>query len=130
MRIGIGIAQGLGFGADLPMIGISTLKAMAQANYRLHGKEQVIAAIDARMSEVYLGQYQRLESGDWIAVVPECVIPPQEVGQLLDASPLAWTTGRYRLGRIRRRFKFNLSEPRSGRCPLPRCSRHGYSCEI
>ncbi|MGR5119015.1 tRNA (adenosine(37)-N6)-threonylcarbamoyltransferase complex dimerization subunit type 1 TsaB [Vibrio astriarenae] len=92
VRIGIGIAQGLGFGAELPMIGISTLKAMAQASYRVRGTEQVIAAIDARMSEVYLGQYQRLESGDWLAVVPECVIPPQEVNGLLDSSPLTWTT--------------------------------------
>lgn len=37
VRIGIGIAQGLAFGADLPMIGISTLAAMAQAAYRLQG---------------------------------------------------------------------------------------------
>lgn len=34
VRIGIGIAQGLAFGADLPMVGISTLEAMAQAGDR------------------------------------------------------------------------------------------------
>ncbi len=53
VRIGIGIAQGLAFGADLPMIGVSTLAAMAQASYRLHGATDVAVAIDARMSEVY-----------------------------------------------------------------------------
>ncbi|WP_434355891.1 tRNA (adenosine(37)-N6)-threonylcarbamoyltransferase complex dimerization subunit type 1 TsaB [Parasalinivibrio latis] len=76
VRIGIGIAQGLAFGADLPMIGVSTLEAMAQACYRLHGKHNVLAAIDARMSEIYFGQYQRAESGDWQAVVAEAVVAP------------------------------------------------------
>ncbi|WP_140284817.1 tRNA (adenosine(37)-N6)-threonylcarbamoyltransferase complex dimerization subunit type 1 TsaB, partial [Vibrio parahaemolyticus] len=50
VRIGIGIAQGLAFGAELPMIGVSTLAAMAQASYRLHGATDVAVAIDARMS--------------------------------------------------------------------------------
>lgn len=58
VRIGIGIAQGLAFGADLPMIGVSTLAAMAQGSYRTEQAEQVVAAIDARMGDVYWGQYQ------------------------------------------------------------------------
>lgn len=37
------------------MIGVSTMEAMAQACYRLHGKNHVASAIDARMSEVYWG---------------------------------------------------------------------------
>lgn len=53
VRIGIGIAQGLAFGAELPMIGVSTLAAMAQASYRLHGATNAAVAIDARMGEVY-----------------------------------------------------------------------------
>lgn len=32
VRIGIGIAQGLALGADLPMIGVSTLATMAQGH--------------------------------------------------------------------------------------------------
>lgn len=67
VRIGIGIAQGLAFGAGVPLIGISTLKAMAQAGFRLYQAEQVAASIDARMSEVYWAQYSRQENGDWQA---------------------------------------------------------------
>ncbi len=53
VRIGVGIAQGLALGADLPVIGISTLQTMAQSAWRLQQSEQVLAAIDARMGEVY-----------------------------------------------------------------------------
>lgn len=96
VRIGIGIAQGLAFGAELPMIGISTLAAMAQACHRIHQSEQVVAAIDARMGEVYWGQYQRQTNGDWQPVViadgqPECVIPPQELAANLVAQNGTWT---------------------------------------
>ena len=58
VRIGVGVAQGLAFGAELPLYGVSTLAAMAQAAQRLHGADKVVAAIDARMAEVYLGCYQ------------------------------------------------------------------------
>ncbi|WP_428772000.1 tRNA (adenosine(37)-N6)-threonylcarbamoyltransferase complex dimerization subunit type 1 TsaB [Vibrio sp.] len=83
VRIGIGIAQGLAFGADLPMIGVSTLKAMAQGSFRRHQAEHVACAIDARMNEVYWGRFSRLANGDWSEAEPECVIPPAELNTLL-----------------------------------------------
>ncbi|KXU78530.1 tRNA (adenosine(37)-N6)-threonylcarbamoyltransferase complex dimerization subunit type 1 TsaB [Aeromonas enteropelogenes] len=58
VRIGIGVAQGLAFGAGVPLIGISTLAAMAQGAHRLDGAEHVLTAIDARMNEVYFGHYE------------------------------------------------------------------------
>lgn len=61
VRIGIGVAQGLAFGAGVPLIGISTLAAMAQGAYRLDGAEQVLTAIDARMNEVYFGRYELID---------------------------------------------------------------------
>lgn len=94
VRIGIGIAQGLAFGADLPMIGISTLAAMAQGAYRMHGAEQVATAIDARMSEVYWARYVRQEDGSWQARDEECVTPPLLVAQNSEADALSW----YRAG--------------------------------
>ncbi|WP_153447424.1 tRNA (adenosine(37)-N6)-threonylcarbamoyltransferase complex dimerization subunit type 1 TsaB [Vibrio algicola] len=96
VRIGIGIAQGLAFGAELPMIGISTLAAMAQATYRQHQSEKVVAAIDARMSEIYWGQYQRQTDGQWSAIAiddgqAECVIPPSELVAHLVKAQGDWT---------------------------------------
>ena len=59
VRVGAGIAQGLAFGADLPVIAVSNLTAMAQAAFELHQAENVAAAIDARMNEVYFSQVKR-----------------------------------------------------------------------
>ncbi len=55
LRIGLGIAQGLAFGAGLPMAGISSLAAMAVARCppRSGIDERFICVIDARMNELY-----------------------------------------------------------------------------
>lgn len=92
VRIGIGIAQGLAFGADLPMIGVSTLAAMAQGAYRIHGATHVACAIDARMSEVYWSRYERQSDGSWQTVDDECVIPPQSLAENVTADDQTWTT--------------------------------------
>ncbi len=60
LRIGCGVAQGLAFGANLPVVGVSTLLALAQAS----GADHVIACLDARMGEVYHAVYVR-ESDGW-----------------------------------------------------------------
>ena len=53
VRIACGVAQGLALGANLPVVGICTLEALAEGA----GKPKVIAALDARMSEVYHAAY-------------------------------------------------------------------------
>ena len=65
VRIGIGIAQGLALGAELPMIGVSTLATMSQGAWRMTGATRVLAAIDARMGEVYWAEYTRDAQGVW-----------------------------------------------------------------
>ena len=78
VRIGAGIAQGLAFGADLPVIPVSNLVAMAQTAYVQYQAENVLTAIDARMNEVYFAQWQaqkvRSDFGeflDWQPVIAE-----------------------------------------------------------
>lgn len=78
MRIGIGIAQGLALGAELPMLGISTLQTMAQGAWRMTGAQRVLAAIDARMGEVYWGQFERQLDGQWLESAGEAVLSPQQ----------------------------------------------------
>ncbi|MFT4635552.1 MAG: tRNA threonylcarbamoyladenosine biosynthesis protein TsaB [Arenicella sp.] len=56
LRIGIGVGQGLAFGASCPMIGVSSLDALA---LQASGDRPIIAAIDARMGEVYWCEYQK-----------------------------------------------------------------------
>lgn len=57
LRIACGLAQGIAFAADIPVAPISSLAALAQAAYAENGAEKVLAAIDARMSEIYFASY-------------------------------------------------------------------------
>lgn len=57
IRIGIGVAQGLAMAADKPVIPVSTLAALAQQAHEKYSANQVLVGLDARMSEVYWGQY-------------------------------------------------------------------------
>ncbi|MBA2350972.1 MAG: tRNA (adenosine(37)-N6)-threonylcarbamoyltransferase complex dimerization subunit type 1 TsaB [Burkholderiales bacterium] len=66
LRIACGVAQGLAFGAGLPVAGISTLLALAEAA-TVEGKPavRVIACLDARMGEVYHAAYEKRD-GQWL----------------------------------------------------------------
>lgn len=90
VRIGIGIAQGLALGAELPMIGVSTLATMAQGAWRQTGATRVLAAIDARMGEVYWAEYQRDENGVWQGEATEAVLKPEVVEARLAQLDGAW----------------------------------------
>ena len=71
LRIGCGVAQGLAFARDLPVLGVATLEAMAEES----GAPRVIAALDARMGEVYFAAYERA-GPKWREVcAPECAAP-------------------------------------------------------
>lgn len=92
VRIGIGIAQGLALGADLPMIGVSTLATMAQGAWRSTGATRVLAAIDARMGEVYWAEYTRDEQGFWHGEETESVLKPDAVAERLKQLSGEWAT--------------------------------------
>lgn len=79
VRIGIGVVQGLAFSAQLNVVGVSTLRAMAQQAYEQFQQTNVIAAIDARMSEVYTGYYSVNAQGIMEEKIPEAVLPPIKV---------------------------------------------------
>jgi len=68
VRIACGVAQGLAFGANLNVVGVCTLQALADAS----GKEKVIAALDARMGELYIAVYEKRD-GAWTTVSEPCL---------------------------------------------------------
>lgn len=78
VRIGISIAQGLAFGLDKKMVGVSTLQAMAQEAFDTKQSESVYAAIDARMGEVYFAHYVN-DKGLMTLVTNEMVIKPADL---------------------------------------------------
>ncbi len=79
VRIACGVAQGLALGADLPVVGVCTLQALAEAS----GKSRVISALDARMAEIYHAAYQKRD-GVWLTVSEPTLCLPQEAPLLGD----------------------------------------------
>ncbi|WP_313455959.1 tRNA (adenosine(37)-N6)-threonylcarbamoyltransferase complex dimerization subunit type 1 TsaB [Pseudomonas sp.] len=78
VRIAIGVVQGLAFALERPVLPVSNLAALAQGALREHGAQQVAAAIDARMDEVYWGCYQA-NGGEMRLQGREAVLPPEQV---------------------------------------------------
>lgn len=77
LRIAASVAQGLALAHDLPVIGISTLEALAEeVGSGDAGCEDVLACLDARMGEVYAGHYRRHAQG-WQCLSGPLVCPPE-----------------------------------------------------
>lgn len=72
VRIACGVAQGLGFGAGVPVVGVNTLNALAEAS----GKDKVIACLDARMGEIYHAAYIK-QNGSWVEISATAVCKPE-----------------------------------------------------
>jgi tRNA threonylcarbamoyladenosine biosynthesis protein TsaB len=81
VRIAAGVVQGLGFGADLPVVPVSTLAALAQEALAETAAEWAYPCIDARMSEVYWAVYRRNRTGEGAAELwgEEAVLPADRV---------------------------------------------------
>jgi tRNA threonylcarbamoyladenosine biosynthesis protein TsaB len=69
VRTACGVAQGLAFGADLPVIPVVTLLAMAAACREACKADDVLVVLDARMEEVYWAQY-RYQDGWQVVTAP------------------------------------------------------------
>jgi tRNA threonylcarbamoyladenosine biosynthesis protein TsaB len=78
VRTACGVAQGLAFGAGLPVLPLVTLAAMAEACRERTGATNVLAVLDARMNEVYWAQY-RYADGAWSEVAPPALSAPGAV---------------------------------------------------
>jgi len=86
VRIACGVVQGLALGVDIPVAGVCTLQALAEAS----GQDKVIAVLDARMGELYHAAYEK-QTGDWVEVSAPRVCKPAD-------APLVPGTGWHLLG--------------------------------
>ncbi len=74
LRIACGIAQGLAFARGLPLLGVSSLEALAEES----NAQRVVACIDARMREVYYAALEK-QGGRWRQTIPAQCLPPAAV---------------------------------------------------
>ena len=88
VRVGVGFVKGLALGLDRPVFAVSSLAMLAQCAVRLHGATQVLAAIDARMQEVYFGAYA--ESGGVVELIGEETVGPPDAVPLPPPSQRPW----------------------------------------
>lgn len=90
VRIGVSMAQGLAFSADLPVYPVCSLQALAQQAIRKNDVAGVVACIDARMGEVYYALYAN-ENGVAVAQSEPAVAKPDT--NLIDTGRLkGWGT--------------------------------------
>lgn len=71
LRIACGLAQGLAFTHGLPVLGVSTLEALAEEV----GALRVVACLDARMREVYYAALEKRQSRWHEVIAAQCVAP-------------------------------------------------------
>ena len=74
LRLACAAAQGLAYGAGLPVIAIGTLEALAQAS----GTGRIYACLDARMNEVYSAAFE-VSADSMIQVMDASVAAPNAV---------------------------------------------------
>lgn len=109
VRTACGIAQGLAFGAGLPVLPLVTLDAMALACREASGASEIVVVLDARMGEVYWAQYRYADG--WHSVVaprlcaPEAVTPLpaaglRACGNGLAAYPAAFAESAFAVGAL------------------------------
>lgn len=75
LRIGLATAKGLARAFEAPIVGVSTLAAIAYTPARLNPEATVLASIDARRREVYAGAYQ-FEDGRLVEVLEDRAVTP------------------------------------------------------
>jgi len=91
VRTACGITQGLAFGANLPVLPLVTLDAMALACRERSGASEILVLLDARMGEVYWAQYRYADG--WQTVVAPALSAPEAVAPVACAGLVACGNG-------------------------------------
>lgn len=88
MRIAASVAQGLAFGAGLPIVPVSSMAAVAVDVFANESASLAAITQDAHMKEVYFGLYERTVEGLARAAAEERIATPGPLDELagLDAA--------------------------------------------
>jgi tRNA threonylcarbamoyladenosine biosynthesis protein TsaB len=88
LRIGFAAVQGMAYGADIPVVPVSTLELMAATYGRQESTQagEIIALLDARMSEFNLGRYQLDDNKQIVALEADQLMTAEQVIELLKAN--------------------------------------------
>lgn len=78
LRTAAAVAQGLGFGAGVPVLAVDTLLAVAEEARAASGEDRIVALLDARMDEVYFAAYE-YRDGLWATRQPPALGRPEAV---------------------------------------------------
>ena len=89
LRIGFATVQGLAFGAQLPVIPVSTLQVMAQTYRRKYTDNDqrpgvVMPLLDARMGEFNCGGYQLDRDEQYETVIEDQLLDAEAAGELVE----------------------------------------------
>lgn len=95
LRIGVGVTQGLAYSHNIPVLGVSSLQALAHSQ-TIMPNEFLVAALDARMSEMYWAVFRQNKST--LAHEAYCLSTPQKMSlrdEILQSSTIfvgnAWS---------------------------------------
>ena len=88
LRIGFAAVQGMAYGADIPVIPISTLKLMVATYSRQQNTAvcEITALLDARMSEFNLGRYKLEDNNQIVALEDDRPVSAEQVIALIEAN--------------------------------------------
>ena len=89
LRVTAAATQALAYGANLPVMRVSSLAALAAGARQDQAHGLIAASLDARMDEAYLGVYACRAGQDMQVVHADCLVRPAEFRLPIDAPLLA-----------------------------------------
>lgn len=95
LRICIGVVQGLAFGANIPVVPVSTLAALAQSfvTDAIAEGSYIAAIIDARMDEIYCGWFRVGADRLVYAASDEVVCAPEQMSLIDSGNSIKYAVG-------------------------------------
>jgi tRNA threonylcarbamoyladenosine biosynthesis protein TsaB len=120
LRIACGVTQGLALARGIPVIGVSTLLALAEEAAQGDSGDRFVACLDAHMGEVYHAAYRRTRAG-WDEVSAPGIYDPGAVPDVPGGGWIGCGSG-FAMpgGRVAARYGARLSGVRPGLAPTAR----------